>query len=71
MHRIKTVPNVPICHPFTERLVGTIRREILDQTLFWNECDLKEKLGEFQDYYNTHRVHQTLNLKKPDETAGQ
>ena len=67
---IKTVPHVPISHPFTERLVGTIRREFLDQTLFWNERDLEEKLGEFQDYYNAHRVHQALNLKTPNEVAG-
>jgi transposase InsO family protein len=62
---IKTVPHVPVSHPFTERLVGTTRREFLDQTLFWNERDLEEKLGEFQDYYNAHRVHQALNLKTP------
>ncbi|MFP6888371.1 MAG: integrase core domain-containing protein [Nitrospinota bacterium] len=67
---VKIVPHVPISHPFTERLVGTIRREFLDQTLFWNERDLEEKLGEFQDYYNAHRVHQALNLKTPDEAAG-
>ena len=67
---IKTVPYVPISHPFTERLIGTIRREYLDQILFWNGRDLEEKLGEFQDYYNAHRVHQSLNLKTPVEVAG-
>jgi transposase InsO family protein len=67
---IKTVPHVPISHPFTERLVGTIRREYLDHTLFWNERDLEEKLGEFQDYYNAHRVHQALNLNTPAQVAG-
>ena len=67
---IRTVPHVPISHPFTERLVGTIRRECLDQTLFWNERDLREKLEEFQDYYNVHRVHQGLDLKTPEEAAG-
>jgi transposase InsO family protein len=67
---IKTVPHVPVSHPFTERLVGTIRREYMDHTLFWNERDLEEKLGEFQDYYNAHRVHQALNLQTPDEAAG-
>jgi hypothetical protein len=41
----------------------------LRQILFWNGRDLKEKLGEFQDYYNSHRVHQSLNLKTPDEAA--
>ena len=29
---IKTVPFVPFSHPFVERLVGTVRREFLDQT---------------------------------------
>jgi putative transposase len=27
---IKTVPYVPLSHPFVERLIGTIRRECLD-----------------------------------------
>jgi putative transposase len=31
---IKTVPYVPRSHPFVERLIGTIRRELLDRTLF-------------------------------------
>jgi hypothetical protein len=33
---IKTVPHVPLSHPFVERLIGTIRREFLDHVLFWN-----------------------------------
>jgi hypothetical protein len=56
---------VPVSHPFTERLIGTIRREYLDQILFWNGRDLEEKLEKFQDYYNANRVHQSLNLKHP------
>ncbi len=54
---IKTVPYVPLSHPFVERLIGTIRREFLDQTLFWNSVDLESKLLEFRDYYNRERVH--------------
>ena len=42
----------------------------MDQTLFWNERDMEEKLGEFQDYFNAHRVHQALDLKTLDEMAG-
>ena len=41
---IKTVPYVPISHPFVERLIGTIRREYLDHSLFWNAVDLESKL---------------------------
>src|SRR5215831_17797691 len=29
------IPYVPLSHPFVERLVGTLRRECLDRTLFW------------------------------------
>jgi putative transposase len=36
---IKTVPHVPLSHPFIERLIGTIRRECLDQSLFWTTKD--------------------------------
>ena len=33
---IKTVPFVPTSHPFVERLIGNVRRELLDQGFFWN-----------------------------------
>ena len=42
IQEIKTVPYVPLSHPFVERLIGTIRREYLDQTLFWTAADLEE-----------------------------
>jgi len=44
---IKTVPHVPLSHPFVERLIGTIRREYLDRTLFWTTADLEAKLFDF------------------------
>ena len=47
---IKTVPYVPLSHPFVERLVGTLRRECPDRTLFWTTADLESKLGELQTY---------------------
>jgi len=42
IEEIKTVPYIPLSHPFVERLIGTIRREYLDQTLFWTAVDLEE-----------------------------
>ena len=51
MKEIKTVPYVPISHPFVERLIGTVRREYLDRTLFWTPADLETKLIDFQHYY--------------------
>jgi hypothetical protein len=40
---IKTVPFVPLSHPFVERLIGTIRRECLDHLSFWTAADLEMK----------------------------
>jgi putative transposase len=48
---LKTVPYVPLSHPFVERLIGTIRRECLDRTLFWTSADLETKLLDFQRFY--------------------
>ena len=67
---IKTVPYTPLSHPFIERLIGTIRREFLDHTLFWNEADLERKLADFQAYYNQHRTHSSLGGDTPADVAG-
>jgi hypothetical protein len=67
IEEIKSIPYVPISHPFIERLIGTIRREYLDHVLFWNASDLETKLDTFKDYYNRHRVHASLNGKTPDQ----
>jgi transposase InsO family protein len=63
---IKTVPRVPLSHPFVERLIGTIRREYLDRTLFWTTADLETKLLDFQHYYNGHRIHAGLGGRVPE-----
>jgi transposase InsO family protein len=70
IEEIKTVPYAPVSHPFVERLIGTIRRAYLDQTLFWNAADLLRKLDEFRDYYNAHRVHRALDGTTPAQRAG-
>ncbi|MCP4982282.1 MAG: transposase family protein [Gammaproteobacteria bacterium] len=69
IEEIKTVPYVPISHPFVERVIGTIRRECLDKTLFWNERDLERKLLQFKDYYNGYRTHDSLQGETPSIRA--
>jgi len=66
---IKSVPYTPRSHPFIERLIGTVRREYLDHTLFWNERDLLRKLNQFKDYYNNSRGHLSLDAKTPVQKA--
>ena len=68
---IKSVPDVPVSHPFVERLIGTVRREFLDRILFWNSVDLERKLQEFQNYYNRERVHASLDGRTPAEVSGE
>jgi putative transposase len=38
IEELKSVPFAPRSHPFIERLIGTLRREYLDQTFFWTEA---------------------------------
>lgn len=70
VEEVKTIPYVPISHPFIERLIGTIRREYLDHVLFWNASDLARKLEEFQNYYNKHRVRASLDGHTPEQMNG-
>jgi putative transposase len=44
-----------------ERWVQTCRRELLDRTLIWNQRHLLCALREFEDFYNEHRPHRSLN----------
>jgi putative transposase len=70
IEEIKSVPHVPMSHPFVERLIGSIRRELLDHTFFWTATDLENKLQCYHDYYNEHRCHSSRNGKTPMESGG-
>ncbi len=70
VEEIKTVPHVPISHPFVERLIGTLRREYLDHVFFWNVLHLERKLAEFQVYLNRSRVHSALDGDTPAVVSG-
>jgi len=63
---IKSVPFSPTSHPFVERLIGSVRRELLDQTLFWSDCDLQNKLDNYQHYFNERRGHLGISGATPD-----
>jgi len=70
IQEVKSVLYVPVSHPFVERLLGTIRREVLDQMFFWNALDLTRKLELFRCYYNEQRVHRSLGGTMPAQRAG-
>ncbi len=66
---VKSVPHLPISHPFVERLIGTIRREYLDLVPFWNARDLESKLVNFKNFYNDERCHNALDGDTPSVRA--
>ena len=45
MDEIRSIPYVPVSHPFIERPIGTVRREYLDRVFFCNEVSRKPPLG--------------------------
>ena len=67
---IKAIPCTPRSHAFVERLIGTVRREYLDRTLFWNQSDLERKLDNYKAYYNQHRCHSGLAGATPAQRSG-
>jgi putative transposase len=63
---IKTPPQAPTANAICERLVGTLRRELLDRTLIVNQQHLRSVLEEYATHYNGHRPHWALDQHPPD-----
>ena len=49
-----------------ERLVGTLRRELLDRVLILGEAHLRTVLAGYQEHYNTAWPHQGIAQRVPD-----
>jgi putative transposase len=62
---IRSAIQAPRMNSVMERWIGSCRRELLDRTLVWNQRHLMAVLREYEDFYNTHRPHRTLNQAAP------
>ena len=62
---IRSAVQAPRMNSIMERWIGSCRRELLDRTLVWNQRHLMTVLREYEDFYNTHRPHRTLNQAAP------
>ncbi|MDA3810629.1 MAG: integrase core domain-containing protein [Spirochaetaceae bacterium] len=56
-----TAPASPNMNAFTERVIGTIRREALDHFLLISEKQVHKIIKKYVDYYNKYRTHQGIN----------
>ena len=63
---LRTAVQAPRMNATCERLVGTVRRELLDRVLILGEQHLRAVLTEYQVHYNSGRPHQGIAQRVPD-----
>ena len=66
---VLTAPRSPWQNPFAERLIGTIRRELLDHVIVMNEGHLRRRLRNYLSYYHASRTHLALEKDAPEPRA--
>jgi transposase InsO family protein len=62
---LRSPPRAPRANAVCERLVGTLRRELLDRILILNEAHLRAVLSEFAAHCNAARPHQGVAQRVP------
>jgi putative transposase len=63
---ITTLPQTPRMNAICERVIGSLRRELLDRLLVLGERHLALVLREYLIHYNGHRPHQSRLQRPPD-----
>ena len=66
LHVIKSAPQTPRMNAHRERLIGTIRREVLDHILITGQAHARQALAAHQEHYNKHRPHQSRHQRPPE-----
>jgi putative transposase len=64
--QILTAPRSPWQNPYAERLLGSIRRECLDQVMVFSEGHLRRLLTGYFQYYHRWRTHLSLGMDCPE-----
>jgi transposase InsO family protein len=66
---LKTPVRTPVANTFAERWIGSIRRELLDRTIIWNQRQLERLVIDYIEHYNQHRPHRSLGQRPPAPTT--
>jgi putative transposase len=64
-------PGAPRANAICERMIGTLRRELLDRVLVVNERHLRRILTSYLHHFNATRPHRTLGQLAPAQTETQ
>ncbi len=62
-------PGKPTQNAYIESFNGKLRDECLNEELFFNLNDAKEKIERWRQDYNNERPHSSLNNETPNEFA--
>ena len=60
IEEVRIAPRSPWQNPYVERLVGTLRRELLDHVVVLNKTHLRKLMRDFLVYYHTARCRPRL-----------
>ena len=66
---LRTPVRTPVANTFAERWIGSIRRELLDRTIIWNQRQLERLVVGYVEHYNQHRPHRSLQQRPPTPTT--
>lgn len=66
IEEVVTARASPWQNAYVERVIGSVRRELLDHVIVLNERHLKRLLSAYLDYYHPWRIHQALDRDSPD-----
>jgi transposase InsO family protein len=64
---LRSPPQAPRANAICERLIGTLRWDVLDHLLILNETHLRAVLAEYAAHYNAARPHQGIGQCVPDD----
>lgn len=62
---LRSPVQAPRANAIMERWIGSCRRELLDQTLIWNQRHLRRVLRDYEVHHHTHRPHRFLGQAAP------
>lgn len=67
IEEVKIAPRSPWQNPYAERVIGSIRRDVLDHVIVLNERHLRRLLTAYVRYYHQFRTHLSLAMDCPEQ----